>query len=432
MKDFSDSKISPSFIFFRSLFSRFIEFCVKENRYPLTLKYFRVSIFLWAILNISMSLPYHQEIWGAKVPHEVDSFQPQGYLDWAKGFILHPEFRPFYLVLCYSLFVTNILGALGFFPRFCAVYYVIVSANLDALAPSLGDGGTNLASLLIFYLIFADTNASGKKIDNLNIRYVSNAFSNASFLLMRIQVCIVYLAAGLYKATGDLWQKGTSLFYILQVDEFSTPLSRDLILSHPWLSVLGSYFTIVFQISFVFLAWRKTTAPFLVLLGVFFHLGIWLGMGLFTFALVMCVSYILFVDESDYRRLKQFFSGNSQLHVAFDSRCSLCMKFARFLKAFDFLDLIVIDDARNPSFFALRSVDVSIRTKSIVSVETQANVFFFGFSTIERVFRKIPFAFPIWPLLYFCRVTGLGDFLYSKIADSSVRKSCGAGACDVV
>ena len=43
---------------------------------------------------------------------------------------------------------------------------------------------------------------------------------NTAVLVISAQICVVYAAAGLYKAQGSMWQDGTALYYTMHLDWF--------------------------------------------------------------------------------------------------------------------------------------------------------------------------------------------------------------------
>jgi hypothetical protein len=58
-----------------------------------------------------------------------------------------------------------------------------------------------------------------------------------------------------------------------------------------------------FELLFVLVWFRPLRVPILIT-GVLFHLGIWIVMSLPDFALVMMVSYLVFLTDKDYTFLK--------------------------------------------------------------------------------------------------------------------------------
>ena len=130
-----------------------------------------------------------------------------------------------------------------------------------------------------------------------------------AFNLARIQVVIVYLCTGIFKLNGNLWQNGMALYYILQSDAYSFPTLMNIIKNNPWISFLGTYTAVAFQITFPYLIWFKNTKVFIITFGYAIHLGILFGMGLPTFGLMMCICYFLFFEDKWAKNILSFISS---------------------------------------------------------------------------------------------------------------------------
>lgn len=124
---------------------------------------------------------------------------------------------------------------------------------------------------------------------------------SAFYRLLQIQLCTIYCYTGWEKLKGGLWWDGTALWIV-----FANPqmVVADLSWTRyfPWVLVLLTFLTMLFEMYFPVLVWVKKTRPFVLLAGFFFHLGIGLTMALMNFAVVMLSPYVLFVDESELRR----------------------------------------------------------------------------------------------------------------------------------
>ena len=97
---------------------------------------------------------------------------------------------------------------------------------------------------------------------------VQTVVSNVSYALILVQIALVYATAGLCKLTGDLWQNGTSLYYILQSLDYSVPWIANLAVKHSTLLAIATYGTIVFQLCFPLFVWNRTLRPWILVAGV--------------------------------------------------------------------------------------------------------------------------------------------------------------------
>jgi hypothetical protein len=113
--------------------------------------------------------------------------------------------------------------------------------------------------------------------------------------LVRFQVGLLYLNAGLWKLFSPVWRDGTALHYALNHNIFHR-FPYALPDSLGWLLTVGVYMTLAWEISFAFLLWFKWTRPVALVLGVLVHLGIWLGMEVGSFSWVTVATYVAFLD----------------------------------------------------------------------------------------------------------------------------------------
>jgi hypothetical protein len=143
--------------------------------------------------------------------------------------------------------------------------------------------------------------------------------ANFALRLIQIHFCIIYAASGLSKLQGAQWWSGTALWGTMANYEFN-PLDwaryQDFLVflsSHRWLWELvtsgGVAFTILLEISFPFLIWRRSTRWVMIICAVFLHTGISMTMGLTTFGLMMLAMLLSFVPAAAVRQLLNTLAG---------------------------------------------------------------------------------------------------------------------------
>ncbi len=276
---------------------------------------FHKVFFAWLFLHTALLLPYHAEIWAPEAFVQRYPFEPASWLEWVLTLSRHPALEAYYLVFILGQLGALTLGFFGVWPRLMTLVAYLLTMNINSLAGVILDGGNNLAQLVLFFLIFVNT--SGKAIALPRwpaLRGGLVAVANLAFTMIMVQIALVYFCAGIYKLNGHLWSNGMALYYILQADTYSHPVLHDLIIEWPWLSLIGSYFTVGFQMVFPYLIWSKKTRPWVIAAGVMLHLGISFGMGLFTFGLVMIAMYFAYCTEVTAMSLLRI-GGRQPLHI---------------------------------------------------------------------------------------------------------------------
>jgi hypothetical protein len=207
-----------------------------------------------------------------------------------------------------------VLMTLGWRTRIVIPLVLIMWVSLIEANPVYGDQSDNLSRILLVYLCFAD--ASGRwSLDARRRRERGRANSAVGTLLHNLavvavaaQVCIIYVASGLYKVQGALWQDGTAVYYPLQVGQYRPwPELNDLVTSNSWGVLAATYFSVLIQIFFPVLLLRRSTRVFALVGTGAMHLSIAVLMGLPFFSLFIFAGDLVFIRDRSYARVTAFF-----------------------------------------------------------------------------------------------------------------------------
>jgi hypothetical protein len=274
----------------------------EEITHPNGIRLLRKLVYGWFLVNTLILLPAASEFWGT------DSLIPQIGSDLIKKYpllhLLHiSAVAPWYKLFIVFQVVLLVLGILCIYPRIVSTLIYLVTINLDNKAYVILDGGNNLLQIVLLYLILIDPSLNRNRYKSSTANYLNNALSNAGFYMVRLQLVMVYLVAGLAKVSGELWQNGTALYYTLNIDEYSHPLAKKIISHYPFISVLGSYATVIYQVSFPWLVWNRKIRPWLLAFGTFIHIQISFVMGLFMFGFAIAVTYFSFTTDNAAKKI---------------------------------------------------------------------------------------------------------------------------------
>lgn len=213
-----------------------------------------------------------------------------------------------YLVLL-GLCVLLVLGwrSRVVIPLVLLGYVALIRSN-----PFIGDGGIQLMRIVLVYMMFADT--SGRWSLDARRReqhhpgtsrerfsWVGTLLHNTAVILIAYQIFIVYVASAMFKIQGNLWQHGTAIYYVFQLDEFSTwpEITASLSGSGTVIAVL-TYSAVFVQLFFPFLLLKRSTRIVALVAITGMHLGIGLLMGLMYFSLTMITIDAIFVRDVTY------------------------------------------------------------------------------------------------------------------------------------
>lgn len=172
--------------------------------------------------------------------------------------------------------------------------------SVHSRCPTLWDGGDNLIEIILLYAIPLDlwrAHARGRLTITLH---------NLAIIACILQVCTLYFSAGLSKLPGEYWRNGTALYYVLASREFGMTGLGPLLWNCPPLLALTTWAPLLLQLGFpfIYLFGRPWPRRAIVLLAIGFHLGIFVLMGLDTFALFMIGVELLLLSDHDIAALR--------------------------------------------------------------------------------------------------------------------------------
>jgi hypothetical protein len=139
--------------------------------------------------------------------------------------------------------------------------------------------------------------------------------------LMQCLMGMVYLGAAFTKMHDPAFLSSDQMRNWMMTNvNHSNPIGEWLSF-YPAALVVSAYITIIWEVLFIFLAWRGFARPVMLTLGVCFHLGTTVLLGLYVFPLVCFSIYLSFVEQRDIDRLKSWLvrlrEGGNGLLIAF-------------------------------------------------------------------------------------------------------------------
>lgn len=289
-----------------------------EDVAPNTARLLRVALLGWVGLSTLVMLPRHAEFFGDGA-YLVRDFSPATPLHWVVQLANHPALGAWYPAFILGQLACVAIAMAGRWPRLATLGALVFTLNLYHRCPVVADGGSNLAWILLGYLVFVRERGCGAARSGV-LGHLAVAASNVALRLCALQVATVYLTAGFCKLLGEHWQSGTALFYILQVPNYAHPtIAPPLVEAWPIL-MAANYATIAFQIAFAMFVWQRRFRPVLFAAGVALHLGIAVVMGLPAFGLVMCLVYVAFFPDAWSAATLAYLRPHGALRLEFDPR----------------------------------------------------------------------------------------------------------------
>ena len=262
------------------------------------LRALQVALGAMLLFRCSTEGPFAIHLWG---PHGLGRGSTAYALGPALGGVLDRAFTTEAgTVMVVVALAAGALGlTLGLLTRLATGLALLSLFLLESRLPELGDGGDNVARIVLMYLLFALPTQARAERGSLAVW-----LHNVAMLAVALQVVVLYSTAGFSKTFGERWQHGTATYYLSQVEWFSLPALRDLF-KHPVVATLTSYGPPLYMVWFP-IAILSPLKPWWIAIGILFHLSIAVGLGLVTFSTVMIGLLLFLVSDREYERLREW------------------------------------------------------------------------------------------------------------------------------
>jgi uncharacterized membrane protein YphA (DoxX/SURF4 family) len=198
---------------------------------------------------------------------------------------------------------------LGLWTRTSAVIAWVLSMSFANLNPWIDNAGDSVRGIILFYLMVCPCGAAWS-IDSWWARRSSSSLTNNdpgaagparqaeptyvypwALRLLFIQMMFIYFCNGLYKVFSKDWYQGEMLYYVMR-DLVLTRFSYSQFPMPLWMTKIMTWTVLAWELGFplwVAVRWTRTPA---LLMGVAFHVGIFLTMELGGFVPYMLVLYL--------------------------------------------------------------------------------------------------------------------------------------------
>lgn len=249
------------------------------------------------------------------LPHFYDFFGPHGLisLSTVKGQFPVPHLNIFHWMgVSYSFLsvfmvvygLALIAGILGFYTRHALVIILIGLVSMHQRNIWFLSSSEVLMRIVCVYLVFSPAGRS-LSLDAYFAKKEGRPWrqTHAPWVqrLIQIQLSIVYLWTVWHKLKGETWFDGSALYYASRLENmtnFPVPILFD---SIPVIRLM-TWGTLLLEFALGALIWFKEFRKPLLVLGVFFHLGIEYTMSIPFFEVVMMVLLFTFVRSSEVER----------------------------------------------------------------------------------------------------------------------------------
>jgi hypothetical protein len=245
-------------------------------------------------------------VWAVSLLPDIDPFLSDGALRYpdnlAKGswnILDVVEWRQAPLVACLIMIVAGFTTMVGYRTRLSTAVAALGMLSLQRTAPLVFNSGDLLLrqvgiglALAPAGLVLSVDAARARRSGNTDPPALRAPFAQR---FLQMNLALGYLLSAWAKARGSTWHDGTAVtraLRIIDVQRFGPPewfLRQDDLLN------LLTWGTLAFEASFIFLVWNRKARPWVLLVGLFLHLGIDLMFDVGFFTPGLFLSYIAFL-----------------------------------------------------------------------------------------------------------------------------------------
>jgi hypothetical protein len=208
--------------------------------------------------------------------------------------------------------VIFVLFTLGLGTRVMSVLALFTAISYNHRVPAALFGLDQINTMLALYLAIGPSGQTLSLDRWLSVRRfggkapapVPSACANLAQRLIQVHMCVIYLFAGLSKLQGPSWWSGEAMWRAFANLEYQS-LDMTWLAWHPWLVNIMTHLSVVWEIAFCVLIWKRHWRPVMLAGAVVLHVGIGMCLGMWTFGLIMLVGCASFLPNEG---VKEFIS----------------------------------------------------------------------------------------------------------------------------
>ena len=404
-----------------------------QPRPTTVLEIVRIGIGAALLFHYTMATPFLFEFWGDSgwMPPEIAREQLSNR--WMQSVFFYftspwqwTAFHAFFLICCTAF-------TLGWRTSWVKWIVLIGLISYDYRNFVISYGAGSIAVSLVFVLCLAPTGRS-MSLDRLRaVRAAKRAdlaavpptyfspWAGACIRLLQLQMVVLFFVSGAEKIRGDMWWWGDALWVAFSVNEFYNGFVLWLFARQYWLVTLGTYATILIELAYAFLIWRRRTRPYLLAAAVWLHLNFMFLLGLVYFSVIMIMGHMSFLRQEWLATLALWWKRKiGDMEMVYDGRCGFCVRSMAWFLAFDGLQQITSRDFRtNPS--PIVSDEKLEKALYLVLPDGRALP---GFEAYRYVVLRVPGLWWLVPFFYVPLISRLfGPPIYNWIAANRSRLS---------
>jgi len=344
----------------------------------------------------------------------------------------------------FTFWILSILFIIfGLFTRFAAIInYILTVVVIGTISSFEYDMFYSyiIIGFLFIFLPISNTFSLDRlllKLKYSNTHYFYNPTQTVSalayFAPLLLGTSFVYFDSVCFKFCSPLWLNGLGLWLPSSIPQ-TVFFSIKALLNIKYLVIGLGYLALFFELSFLFVFWRKKLRIPILIIGVGLHIGILVFFPIPFFALGFSAIYLLMVPVKFWEIFfKRKLDAKKLIKFYYDGECPLCIRTVVILNHFNSSNhiefLTLQHNVANET--ALKEVEFQKLLDDIYSVDKNGKVYI-GFDTYIQVFNAIWYFKPLSWMLRFPGIYHIGKRFYKFIAINRTTQRCTEDSCGYV
>jgi predicted DCC family thiol-disulfide oxidoreductase YuxK len=277
-------------------------------------------------------------------------------------------------------------------------------------------------------------------IDNLILKLRNSKLNNefipsrtttvwSYWLLLFVGIGLVYLGSVFFKLVDIIWLRGLGLWW-----PASFPVACNIpmqwLLDQEYLIKFLGYFALFFELVFIFIFWFKKLRLSVAVIGIIFHIGIYLFFPIPFFALAVGSIYLLCIPIKYWKFTSKFCYQKERIAVYYDAECPLCLRTKIVIEHFDFFKAVSFKTVQRNFSQDLASKQVSYEDclNDLHGIDKNGNLYI-GFDLYRQILLRSLVFLPIAILFYLPGFSHIGRLVYKFVAKNRETQRCNENSC---
>jgi len=207
------------------------------------------------------------------------------------------------LVLCLTLITTLSFFIVGFKTRTMAFISFILLVSFNQRTINMLSSADLLIRIILGLMIFSPAGhkfSLDAKFAKLKGKVISGMHAPWVHRLIQLQIAVVYISTIIAKSHGNTWIDGSAVYYSTRLTDFER-FTVPLFLDWMWSIKFMTWSALIVEFSLGTLIFIDELRRPLIIIGIFFHLGIEYMMAIPTFEWLMIVCLLGMFKLEDYK-----------------------------------------------------------------------------------------------------------------------------------